>query len=339
MTNHSQKSVAYNQSASIQPPSLRGTCYSIDTTQLAPGPQADTSENSLLTLLRGPSEAMRQLWSKMHELAPKVQVLLLTGECGSGAEVVARLLHSLSQFRNGPFICVNREAVALNLRRPRCLLRQVTGGVLFLDEVDQLPADAQLDLIRLLRLSRLHPCALVAFASRGLESLSSEGKYSPPLANILSCVHLNVPPLRDRIDDLPLLMEALLREASTRSGSSVPALSSSFIEEALRFEWPGNLRQLRAMMDVLISTPQLSPLTASDFRSALADLRYAEQRARNAASARLVKLDVVVQEHIKSVMMACHGNKLRTSEILGISRSTLYRLLGSETTRAESLFS
>ena len=336
MTGHRHPHTPPFQITPSFPDAARDTCKS-DADELVSVDNllADSEHESLLALLRGPSHSMTQLWTRVGSLAPHVHTLLLTGEHGCGAEIVARLLHSLSPNRRGPFVSLDPVSIRLHLRSPKRLLRDVTGGVLFIDDVNRLPAKTQGDLVRLLRLNRLNPCTVIAFASQDLEALSARGTFSPHLAEALGNVSLGVPALRERAEDLPLLMEALLREAYASAGVPAPTISSCFRDQALQFDWPGNLSQLRSMMCLLASSAHSSTLKVADFLTALTRLRHSEVDEQGLA--RLVKLDVVVQEHIRSVMIACHGNKVRASEVLGISRSTLYRILESKALHSRAL--
>lgn len=287
----------------------------------------------LLLQLRGPSEPMARLWSQIKVVAPHFRTLLLTGERGSGAETVARLLQTLSPHGKGRFLSFNvaqdPDGVAKRLRSPRRLLQGVAGGVLYLHEVDRLSPEAQADLLRFLRLNRHHLCALIAFSSRDLRSLVVADGFSDSLAEYLGSFSISLPALRERRGDIPLLAESCLREACLRLDQPVPQLSEGFLQEAMGLEWPGNLDQLRAVMELLAGSSTGAPLEAADLNAALVDWGQAPGVNEASTDVRLVKLDQVMQEHIRSVLIACKGNKLRASEILGISRSTLYRMLDS----------
>lgn len=275
-------------------------------------------------------------------IAPHFRTLLLMGERGCGQENVVHLLQILSPCHAGPLLALNAAEAAKRLQSPKRLLQSVAGGVLFLDGVDQLTPEAQSDLLRLMRLNRHHLCALVAFSEYDLRALVVADGYSAALADDLGSFCLTVPSLRDRRADLPLLAEVFLREAQAASGrESTPlSLGSDLLDDLSLLDWPGNLDQLRCVVKLLVEAPPLHAQAAEPSRSTLLDAsdlqvalarfdRDASLTGTVAANAHLVKLDQVVQEHIRAVLIACQGNKLRASEILGISRSTLYRMLGA----------
>lgn len=290
-----------------------------------------------LTVLRGPSKPIARLWSRVRTAGPHFRTLLLTGERGTGADTVAQLLHSLSPFRTGTFLRLDPAAAQRRLRKPRRLLREATGGVLYLPDVDQLPAAGQEALERLLRLNRLHPYALITSTCRDLRSLAAAGEFSPALAESLGSIQIDIPSLHDRREDIPLLAESLLREACASSETAVPKLTPGFLEAASQYDWPGNLDELRSAMSWLAAMPHTGSLDAHALESALRSLRHASQAAEAPAAVRMVKLDLVVQEHIRSVLTACQGNKLRASVVLGISRSTLYRTLEGSASQSMGL--
>lgn len=268
-----------------------------------------TEQDRSLAVLRGPSEPIGRLWSRVRTAGPHFRTLLLTGERGTGADTVAQILHSLSPFCTGTFLRLDPAAAQRRLRKPRRLLREATGGVLYLSNVDQLSAEGQASLERLLRLNRLHPCALITSTCRDLRSLAAAGAFSRALAESLGSIQIDIPSLQDRREDIPLLAESLLREAcaSSEAPSSetrVPKLTPGFLEAASQYDWPGNLDELRSAMSLLASMPHTGNLEAHALESALESLRHASQAAEAPAAVRMVKLDLVVQEHIRSVLTA-----------------------------------
>lgn len=281
-----------------------------------------------MVALCGPSPAMERLWTQIRTVAPYFRVILLEGETGCAAESVAEALHSLSPFRKGPLVTLTPAEAPRRLRNPRRLLQESAGGVLYLSEANQLSPEAQADLQRFLRLNRLHLVGIVAFSAGPLRSLVSAGTFSAELALSLGSFSLNVPALRQRPEDIALLAQSFLQEACADLGRPVPALSPGWIEAATGHAWSGNLTQLRAVM-ALAAEDGEDPLAAHDFDGALN--RHTAIRDGNGESAtvRMIALDQVVREHIRSVLIGCKGNKLRASEVLGISRSTLYRMLQS----------
>jgi DNA-binding NtrC family response regulator len=161
-----------------------------------------------------------------------------------------------------------------------------------------------------------------------LRPLVSAGGFSAELAGVLEALRVAVPRLRERAEDIPHLMNYMAQRMAEESGGRTAELSSGFLEEAARFDWPGNLAQMRAAMRLLVERSADVPLQAGDLAEALEAMAAMQPAAPTGP--RLVKLEQVVQEHIRSVLIGCNGNKLRAAEVLGISRSTLYRMLESK---------
>jgi DNA-binding NtrC family response regulator len=286
--------------------------------------------------LLGPSATMARLWSQIRLLAPHFRVALLTGEAGTGADAVAQALHDLSSFADTPLLTMRAAEADRQLRNPAALLAGTARGALFLSDVDRLSSQGQQALLRLLRLRRHRRIAVVASTTRDLRPLISAGSFSLELAAQLGSLRLMLPSLRERNEDIPLLASHLLQAEATRLALSAPELDPSFLLHAAQLPWPGNLDQLRAVMLLLLQNRQQPTLTAADLDTALAEVHIEPTPAT--PPVRMVPLDHVVQEHVRAVLIGCNGNKLRAAEILGISRSTLYRMLDAAANSAPSPF-
>lgn len=264
--------------------------------------------------LLGPSSTIARVWSQIRRVAPYFRAALLTGESGCGAEAAARALHALSPVSKLPFFVLDNTAF--------------DSGLLFVPNVNQLSPDAQRNLLRHLR-ARTRPVRIVASTSVALRAAVSAGRFSPALAEALSAVQIALPALRERCEDIPLLLEHAVHNIAARLHRNAPTLDDSFHHAASAFEWPGNLAQLESVLDhVLVSAPH-ETLSALDFQIAAA-ASAPVVTTETKAPVRMVRLDDIVQEHIRAVLVASHGNKLRAAEVLGISRSTLYRMLDAK---------
>jgi DNA-binding NtrC family response regulator len=275
--------------------------------------------------LLGPSAAMARLWSQIRVLAPHFRMALLCGESGSGAMAVAQALHDLSSFADTPLLKLHGSEADRQLRNPAALLAGGVRGAIFLADVDRLSAHGQQSLLRILRLRRHRRIAVVASTTRDLRSLIGTGSFSAELAAQLGSLCLLLPSLRERAADIPLLASHLLLSEAARLALPAPELDASFLAHAAESAWPGNLDQLRGAVTWLLKNRQQHTLAASDLDAALAQVQCEPVPAE--APVRMVPLDHVVQEHVRAVLIGCNGNKLRAAEILGISRSTLYRML------------
>jgi DNA-binding NtrC family response regulator len=272
---------------------------------------------------------MSRLWSKIRLLAPHFRVALLTGEPGTGAAAVAQALHDLSSFADTPLLTLRAPEADRQLRNPATLFAGALRGALYLADIDRLSSQGQQALLRILRLRRHRRIAVIASSTRDLRSLVSAGSFSAELAAQIGGLHLLLPSLRERPEDIPLLANQLLQTEATRLALDTPVLDVTFLNHAAELTWPGNLDQLRAVLTWLLQNCQQPALSAMELETALAEVHIEPPAAE--APVRMVSLDHVVQEHVRAVLLGCNGNKLRAAEVLGISRSTLYRMLDAAT--------
>ena len=284
-------------------------------------PEANRPDAQLLV---GPSPAMARLWSQLRVLAPHFRVALLTGETGCGTEAVAQALHDLSSFAGTPLRCIRAAEADRQLRHLRSLFGNAPRGAIFLSDVDRLSPAGQAMLLRLLKFRRHRRIAVVASTTVDLRSLVSAGTFSGELFSALASLRLQIPSLRERVEDIPLLTHQLLQTESFRLSRHIPSLDASFLSAMSDYAWPGNLEQLRASIAWMIEHSE-GPLGPADLVTAISEVRI--EAAEVEVPVRMVPLDHVVQEHVRAVLMGCNGNKLRAAEVLGISRSTLYRML------------
>lgn len=274
--------------------------------------------------LIGPSPAMARLWSQLRLLAPHFRVALLTGEPGCGADAVAQALHDLSQFAGTLLIRVSATDADRQLRHPAALFGNATRGALFLTDIDRLTTAGQQLVLRLLRLRRHRRIAVIGSTSVDLRPLVGSGSFDGELFSHISSLRLQVPSLRERVQDIPLLAHKFLQAEAERRERVTPSLDPSFLTAVSDYTWPGNLDQLRGSIAWMLEHCD-APLSVADLHAAIAEVREVANPVE--APVRMVPLDHVVQEHVRAVLIGCNGNKLRAAEVLGISRSTLYRML------------
>jgi DNA-binding NtrC family response regulator len=286
--------------------------------------ELDPASSSLF----GNSVASTQLRAQVRRVAPYFRSLALTGEPGCGDESVAHSLHQLCPAHDRPFVPLTaleaEERFASDDSEP------AREGLIYLPEAERLSRPAQTGLLRLLRAQGPKGTRIVAFVGRGLKPYVSAGYFSAELAGSLASLRIGLPSLRDRSSDIPLLIHYRLqhlRMKQSEQGLAVRPmyLSEAFLEAAVRYAWPENLIQLHRAVDWLMEHRAGQTLTSADLDAALETV--SQRPVQRSEAARLIKLDKVVQEHIRGVLLACNGNKLRAAEVLGISRSTLYRML------------
>ncbi len=297
------------------------------TNHQAPAALAFNSSAALALTLLGPSTAMAQLWSQMRRLAPHLRTLLLTGTADCGQEAIARLMLDLSTQPRRQFLVLPACEVEERLEWKEGVPSLPTELFLFLPDVDQLTPDAQASLLHFLRARRSPATAVVAAVPENLKTLVSLGRFSSELAEVLGTVRIAVPALNDRVEDIPMLLNHLISMRCQGKQRSVAQIAEPVLRAAMQHDWAGNLGELSEMADEMIR------LTGSKSEIALAEWTRALSMHRlpkaSPIPARMIRLDTVLQEHIYSVLRACSGNKQKAADVLGVSRSTLYRMLES----------
>ncbi len=268
---------------------------------------------------------MTQLRGQIRRVAPYFRTALLIGERGCGEEAAARILHQLSPLNHRPFVNLTPAEADLLFGEHPTPDTFAANGMFYIPRPERLPRTAQTALLRLIRKRGPQAPRIVAFAERGLRPLVSASGFSSELADCLGALRIAIPPLRDRREDIPQLLAHILQGISTQSGSALPQLAPDLLDAARRLPWLGNLNQLHAAAEGLIECSARLILHASDLESVLGAIPQPAPHDRR--EVRMMRLDDVIQEHIRAVLFACNGNKLRTAEVLGISRSTLYRML------------
>lgn len=290
----------------------------------------------LAVALLGPSTAMAQLWGQVRRIAPHLRAALLTGAADCGQEAVARVLLDLSPNPRRSFFQLSAAEAETRLLRPAGLTAIPADLFLFIPDVHRYSAEAQRSLLQLMRMRRSRAFTVVAATVEELGSLVAVGRFSAELADALSSVRVTVPSLRERVEDLPMLLAHLLETHRTDRNRPILKPTEPFLRAAMAHPWSGNFRELVRVVEAFCASARSeAELSAEDLEKVLA-----EQSRKSSAETmpiRMVSLDTVVQEHIGAVLRACRGNKLRAAEILGISRSTLYRMLDAASARNPSL--
>ena len=312
--------------------------------------------------LVGESVAMRQLYSVLERVAPTDATLLLTGETGTGKDVAARSVHAASPRRGGPFVPVDCGAIPESLieselfghvrgaftgaiHNRKGAFEEAHGGTLFLDEIGEMPVAMQAKLLRALEsrsIRRVGATGLVpvdvrviAATHRDLEALVGEGRFRHDLLYRLDVVHIVVPPLRERREDIPLLVEHLLRQAVRRHpGAPAPRVEPEALQRLIDHAWPGNVRELRNVVERLLVFADGDRIDAARIDALLHPGATTAASAGRGGFERIVPLAEMEQAYLRWVVDQLDGNVSAAAARLGIARSTIYRLLRAQAEEA-----
>ncbi|MDP9050200.1 MAG: sigma 54-interacting transcriptional regulator [Acidobacteriota bacterium] len=299
--------------------------------------------------LLGRSAANQQLRSQIQRIAPYFRVALISGELGSGKQAVGRAIHALSPRADGQFVAIDAAAMTDVLESGgaeagcrSCVmeaLEAARGGTLYVARVGELSFVQQgtlFDFLRGQEERRDLPGSglrVLAESDRDLRALTSAGQFRLDLYGSLSVLEILVPPLRQRKEDIPVLAKFLLERMGREAGESPKMLGEAALMCLRRQAWPENLCGFERML------AQAARLTQGGVIEMcyLAALRWEEPaKAAAPAPAKAERLDDVIRRHVLEVLTQYGGNKLRAAKALGISRSTLYRMLEANSARLES---
>jgi two-component system response regulator HydG len=303
----------------------------------------------------GRSAAMRRLFEVTCQVAPTESGVLVTGETGTGKEVLARVIHARSRRRERPFVTVNCAAIPPNLleselfghRRGaftgalynrRGSFELADGGTLFLDEIGDMPVDMQVKILRALeerqvkRVGSEEPIAvdnrIIAATNKDLIAEIKAGRFREDLYWRLNVVNLVVPPLRDRPEDVLLLARHFLDQYARDLKRAVAEFSEPVVEALTAYPWPGNVRELRnAVERAIIFAEAGKPIRLGHLP---AHLQAVAPRPETNGGPAFVPLRDLELSYIRKVVEACGGNRTRAAGILGLSPVTLWRKLGKE---------
>jgi DNA-binding NtrC family response regulator len=304
-------------------------------------------------ILMGESAGIRRLRSQVERIAPYFRTALIRGEVGAGKQTVARSIHARSPGGDGPFIVSNAtslaEAIAVEASSSMAasVMDSANGGTLYLDGVGELPFALQAGLFRFIRACEDRRVASYAGRSdlvapdtriltgthRDLRTMSAIGQFRQDLYVRLSVVEIFVPPLRQRVEDIPILAAWLLRRLAERTGQNPKGLAKATVSQLQDRVWPNNILDLER---VVTQAAALAEGYSIEPRHLLT-LVEPTVTSQSAPVARVERLQDVIQQHVLEVLTRCGGNKLRAAELLGISRSTLYRMLDANGVSAGEL--
>ncbi len=329
-----------------------------------------------LSPILGASARMQRLLRLVSRIAPTDSAVLILGESGTGKELVARSLHVLSRRSGGAFVPVNVAALPASLIESELfgsargaftgatearggLVEEADGGTLFLDEIGDMPLALQVKLLRVLEdqevrrvgesSARRVDVRVLAATHRDLQAMVAQGTFREDLYYRLHVIELEVPPLRERREDIGLLASYFLERATRRLGRSALRFSPETMALLERYDYPGNVRELENAMEHVAALAEREIITPHDLPGSIRSPRLltraadgsvpaaptlvpasaAVTRALSEAQARRDErsLDQVTRDHVLRVLERHHQNAAAASRQLGISRTTLWRML------------
>jgi two-component system response regulator HydG len=294
--------------------------------------------------LVGQSVAMRKVFDAIETVGPTDATVLITGESGTGKELVARAIHACSPRRYHPLVVIHCGALTETLLeselfghekgaftgaqyRKKGKFEIAEGGTVFLDEIGDISLKTQTDLLRVLqereivRVGSNQPIKvdfrIVAATNKNFEQLIEEGKFRPDLYYRLNVFNIELPPLRERKEDIPPLVDHFVRKFSQQMNKRITRVHPAAMYQLQQYPWPGNVRELENAVERAMVVAQEPELREQDFIL----------KARNGNNVEGKTLDDIEKTHILRVLEECGGNQTRAAEVLDIDRVTLHNKL------------
>ena len=298
----------------------------------------------------GRSPLMLDVFAKIRRVGPHFQTLLITGQTGTGKELVARALHNLRNAGSGPFAVCNCAAVVDTLFESELfgyvkgaftgatedkigLFEYANRGTVFLDEIGEMPLPAQAKLLRVLQekevqrvgspIPRKVDVRVVAATNRDLSSLIKEARFREDLFYRLGMIEINLPRLEERREDLQILERFMVEKYAKQYGKKINGITRRAQNCLSAYSWPGNVRELENVLSLAVMMAEDNLIDLNDLPKPL--LTPAPEVT--AQGQKLLTFEELQRVHLQRVLEHVEGDKTRAAEILGISRSTLYNLL------------
>ena len=317
--------------------------------------------------LVGGSKAMQEVMRTIEMAAPSSASVLITGETGSGKEIVARTIHKLSPRAAGPFVAINCSAIPETLmeseifghergaftgaaeRRVGCF-ELADGGTLLLDEIGEMPAPTQAKLLRVLEDRKVRRLGsktetpvdvrVLAATNKDPEQAVASGGLRQDLFFRLNVFHIHLPPLREHKEDIPLLAEHILKDVNAKHGKNVRGIGAEVLDIFMSHTWPGNIRELRNVLERAAIMSEKDLVSRSSLPG-----EFGKVAAKSPGDLSTIRfpigttVDAMERELILQTLQATGNNKTRAAELLGVSLKTLHNKLkeyGSERAEAEA---
>jgi two-component system response regulator AtoC len=301
------------------------------------------------------SARMQEIFRTISKIAEYKTTVLVTGESGVGKELVARAIHRRSTRRGGPFVAVNCGAIPENLLESelfghkkgaftdavqdrRGLFEEATTGTLFLDEIGELPLALQVKLLRVLEDEKIRRLGetrdlqvdvrIIAATHRDLHAETKAGRFREDLFYRLNVLPIHCPPLRERRDDIPLLIDHFVAKNNSRLGTSIRGLDTETRRLLYEYAWPGNVRELENTIERAMVLSEGEQIVAADLPERIREARDPVQVQLASGELSVKKTTRIIEEIlIRRALQKTKGNRTRAAEVLEIShRALLYKI-------------
>jgi len=295
----------------------------------------------------GKNHRMLEIFEMIKIVAPTKATILIQGATGTGKELIARAVHRQSARASAPFVAISCAALTDTLLESELFgyekgaftdaksskmgkIELAAGGTLFLDEIGDISAKLQLDLLRVLqekevtRVGGSHAKKLdvrfIAATNKDLGGLVDEGKFRDDLYYRLNVVVLNLPPLKERLDDIPILAEHFVKKSAMETGKDVTEIDPGVLKLFMEYEWPGNVRELESVCERAVILAKSNRITEAD----IAPLILARDKQGRFKPTDLLSLGEIEKRHILEVLLRNNWNIMKSCKVLRINRVTLY---------------
>jgi DNA-binding NtrC family response regulator len=302
----------------------------------------------------GKSKAIQAVFDLIRRVADSPTNVLITGESGTGKELVAKAIHYNSDRKDSPFVPVNCAAIPEPLLESelfghmrgsftdakmdkRGLFEEAQKGTLFLDEISELPLMLQAKILRAIQEKEIRRVGanrsiavdvrIIAATNLNLSEEVKGKRFRDDLYYRLNVIELKLPPLRERREDIPLLVDAFLKKCGESRGKDVKGVGESALAMLMDYDWPGNVRELENIIERAVTLSRGERIVPEDLPSSIQGAR-GDRRVLDEAAERTLPLEAVEKEYILKILEKMGGNKYQAAHALGIDRKTLYRKLG-----------
>jgi DNA-binding NtrC family response regulator len=305
--------------------------------------------------LIGKSSPMQRVYDLIERISDSSSNVFVTGESGTGKELVAKAIHYNGIRKEGPFIAVNCAAIPETLLESELfgykkgaftdaktdkkgLVFEAYEGTLFLDEITEMPNMLQAKLLRVIEEREVRPLGdthsypidvrFISTTNRDIQSVIEEGRFREDLYYRLKVIDIELPPLRERREDIPLLIQHFIEKFNATLKKKISGVSEGALKLLLNYSWPGNVRELENVIERAINLSQQEIILSEDLPKALG--QKTDEKLFEKAIREKLTLNQLEKEYIKRVLTEVEGNKSKAAERLGLDRKTLYRKLQEE---------